>query len=62
MSTPTDPQLPEETPEPEITPETPEVPGYEPPVYSPPVYETPDACLDLQGGPARQCAGESSAC
>ena len=26
-----------------------------------PVYETPDACLDLQGGPARQCAGESSA-
>ena len=27
-----------------------------------PVYETPDACLDLQGGPARQCAGESSAC
>ena len=27
-----------------------------------PVYETPDACLGLQDGPARHCAGESSAC
>lgn len=27
-----------------------------------PVYETPDACLSLQDGLARHCAGESSAC